>query len=815
MAKLLNTIIDGFISSKNFISGALGCGWKIWNSNGKSKAEFDDLVIRNTMTVFELLISKIRSLKGALGITQGSGKVKSVRWDDTNFYLEIEDEMSFVANDIVRCMEFSGNLRSYWVIVSAVTGNEITVLKSEFAGVVPLAGDELVQFGNTTDKRRQSAIYLHADENGQPAIDVLFGINSKTFDGRTKIRIGGDIPGAEGLKGFYSENGMLKGVDEAGELMYCLYPDGTAYLGAGSALFRPDRSGHIAGGAISWQWDAAKDKYVCTMGDVVLQWDNLSQEVQENLKGEPGQDGLNGQDGAPGRDGIDGTDGVNGADGVSLVYKGEFATHPDSPENGWYYRNRTDKKCYVYQDNAWYVMTVDGSDGKNGLDGVNGKDGNDGLAIVWKGDSSTPPANPQKNWVYRDTDNGRVYIYNGMAWELMVADGNDGVDGTDGAPGADGTDGMSVYITYHDSESEPVKPMGDGTTGGWHTDATNAVVWMSQKVSDSASTGEWGNPVKIKGDTGKPGMDANLLPWLEDWDSNKTQIGNDYLVSPKIFSGINVGTADNPALTGVALGRGVITVNENGVEKQKSGIFGLKDGKITFSIDAETGEAMYRGQLNVNNNFTVDAGGKMTAKGASITGDFETINQANKIVISSEMNNMQLFQDGALVGSLGFGVYSNYNLPSIELYGVGLNSTLEITPLGIVLHNTAGGSDLFSLNALGFYCGNGIDVKGPARLDGGAFFISKSISEGMTLTSDNFIVLCKNTSSITVYLPSHPDPGQTIYIRRCGAGVEIHGNGAPIYRGSDGNNSRPLTNTGHAALLMWDEDRWYFNYLDI
>lgn len=74
-------------------------------------------------------------------------------------------------------------------------------------------------------------------------------------------------------------------------------------------------------------------------------------------------------------------------------------------------------------------MTVDGEDG---LDGINGNDGKDGLDIVWKGDLSAAPADPVKNWVYRDTDNGRVYIYNGTAWELMVADGLDGTDGTNG-----------------------------------------------------------------------------------------------------------------------------------------------------------------------------------------------------------------------------------------------------------------------------------------------------------------------------------------------------------------------------------------------
>lgn len=411
MAKLLSTTINGFLSSVNFVSGALGTGWRIFNRLGKWVFETDDIVVRGTMTVFELLISKIRAIKGALGITQASGKVKSIREDEENYYLETEDEMSFMADDIIRCLEFNGSKRNYWVVVSAVNGNEIKIPKSEFEGSnTPQVGDELIQFGNTTNKKRQSAIYLHASESGEPAIDVLFGINGKTFAGCTKIRIGGDIPGTNGLKGFYCENGMLKGLNEAGELMYCLYPDGAAYLGAGAAIFRPDKSGNIAGGAISWQWDSTKQKYVCTMGDVILTWDNLSNEVREKLKGEPGQD-------------------------------------------------------------------------------------------------------------------------------------------------------------------------------------------------------------------------ANLLSWVKNWTVNAVEIGSEYLISPKIFSGTNTGTADQPALTGVALGREVVTVDGN----MKTGLFGLKNGKLTFSIDAETGEAAFLGTLNIgdganvinpdktgclaNGNITWDADGNATFKG--------------------------------------------------------------------------------------------------------------------------------------------------------------------------------------------------------
>ena len=185
--------------------------------------------------------------------------------------------------------------------------------------------------------------------------------------------------------------------------------------------------------------------------------------------------------------GFDGADGAEGVAGTSIIWKGDFSSAPSNPQNGWAYKNTTDKKSYVYQDGQWYQMTIDGIDGKNGKDG---------LSIVWKGDLQTPPSNPQTNWAYRDTNNGRVYIWNGTAWALMV------VDGSDGADGAAGSDGLSVFITYNDSTSQPSVPTGNGTTGGWYTNATSTAIWMSQKVAASASDGAWGTPIKIKGDKG-------------------------------------------------------------------------------------------------------------------------------------------------------------------------------------------------------------------------------------------------------------------------------------------------------------------------
>lgn len=186
--------------------------------------------------------------------------------------------------------------------------------------------------------------------------------------------------------------------------------------------------------------------------------------------------------------GNDGHDGINGKNGTSIIWKGSYSEHLSTPQNGWAYYNSTDKASYVYQDGAWYQMSADGIDGQKGADGS---------SITWKGESSNAPSNPLKNWVYRDKDDGRVYIYNGTAWELMVLDGDDGINGTNGS------DGLSVFITYNDNISMPTTPTGDGTSNGWHTDATSYSIWMSQKVAADAASGTWGEPIKIKGMDGK------------------------------------------------------------------------------------------------------------------------------------------------------------------------------------------------------------------------------------------------------------------------------------------------------------------------
>jgi len=92
---------------------------------------------------------------------------------------------------------------------------------------------------------------------------------------------------------------------------------------------------------------------------------------------------------------------------------------------------------------------------------------------------------------------------------------------------------------------------------------------------------------KVKaGAPGSAGVDSNLLDWVADWNSGKTVIDAQSVITPKIFAGKKNA---NGTLTGMAIGRfSLSTRNASGViaSETVNGIYGFNDGKKTFAIDA-------------------------------------------------------------------------------------------------------------------------------------------------------------------------------------------------------------------------------------
>ena len=227
VATLFQTIVKDYISSERFIPGLMGEGMKLYKAiNGDWNLEIDNAVVRKAMTIFELIISKVRAVNGGLVISSANGRVKSVSetsGDPAYYVLGIEGDMMFVADDLVRCQVYtSGHVKYYWVPVASVNDDSILILKSVLPnGTVPAVGDDLVQMGNLTNPNRQGILYLTASEDGKPRISVLDGVNSTSLAGKNKVILGcldgmtdTDFPADLQPSGYglYAMNCFLKGI---------------------------------------------------------------------------------------------------------------------------------------------------------------------------------------------------------------------------------------------------------------------------------------------------------------------------------------------------------------------------------------------------------------------------------------------------------------------------------------------------------------------------------------------------------------------------------------------------------------------------
>lgn len=550
-----------------FESGPItGKGGKIW-ANGH--AELASLLLRGWFEVPEIRYNRVLVVGGELWVTDGA-KFDTVTQSGDLFNIKIKLEegelVTFWVGDILKGVyhdkstdgKFKG-FRTLWFRVTAVdqTNQTITVA-SRYPGdskYNPVKYLEVARIGSFTEASRQRSILIDSKEN---CITFLDHVNTWDITPNMEVcwlgRKDRTIPGVPSTAGYNAKlsniimSGKIFQYDEITGTDYLVpidkgtYVDGQRYayydrVSAPGGLWlcvneagttqRPNKGssdwllqvsdGSTPEPAGTWNdyTNYIKNNIVTLDGDSYIALrDNINERPKKNYGGylttggkylTTGGKRLYTGDINPAwmllaEKGLDGSDGVNGKDGESILWKGELPSHPANPQNGWSYRNTTDGKSYVYQDGSWYLMTIDGIDGKNGKDGI---------SITWKGDLSTPPSDPELNWVYRDTDNGKVYIWNGNAWALMV------VDGTDGADGANGKDGFSVFITYNDQLSEPAIPTGDGTTGGWHTNTSPAVIWMSQKVAASATEGTWGKPIKIKGEKGINFITEDYSPYKE------------------------------------------------------------------------------------------------------------------------------------------------------------------------------------------------------------------------------------------------------------------------------------------------------------
>lgn len=223
LATLARAIVQ-VIGSSTFVDGFFGEGWQIWKAIATEDWNFtiDRLTVRKVMTVYELIIQKIRAVGGMVVVSAANGKVKSVEEVGLEYKFTFEETNMFCEYDLMRCQVWTGaGTKYYWVEVVRIEGEDIYTRVADFGGVLPEAGDEVVLMGNTRNKLRQNLILISATEDGQPRFDCLDGVKTKNFDGCLRTRVGcldgitdDRFPADMQPKGYglYADNCFLSGV---------------------------------------------------------------------------------------------------------------------------------------------------------------------------------------------------------------------------------------------------------------------------------------------------------------------------------------------------------------------------------------------------------------------------------------------------------------------------------------------------------------------------------------------------------------------------------------------------------------------------
>lgn len=171
--------------------------------------------------------------------------------------------------------------------------------------------------------------------------------------------------------------------------------------------------------------------------------------------------------------------------------------------------------------------------------------------------------------------------------------------------------------------------------------ASGAIRWNRDKVELGEKVLlKWENldqetQVNLKGQKGDPGIDANLLDWILDWNNSKTQIDATSVITPKIFAGTK---NSNGTISGIAIGSFPIkTINASGniATEIINGIVGFKNGHKTFSLDSSGNVLIGNDSQFIKYN---SANGKIEFGSSVILNWTNAISQAKNEVISSAAN---------------------------------------------------------------------------------------------------------------------------------------------------------------------------------
>lgn len=167
------------LMSENFMQGTVaGSGWGFYkDKDGSSVLEVDKVNVRRELHANKATVNQLEFLTGITILSRGGIKVTKVEVVADGFKLFFDTENGtklnpFVAGDLAYAVNFNNKgfspTKYYWALVKEVGDGYIVLSASDKSGAgVPAVGDNVVQFGNRTDTKRQSAFLIDQTNGGE------------------------------------------------------------------------------------------------------------------------------------------------------------------------------------------------------------------------------------------------------------------------------------------------------------------------------------------------------------------------------------------------------------------------------------------------------------------------------------------------------------------------------------------------------------------------------------------------------------------------------------------------------------------------
>lgn len=439
----------------------------------------------------------------------------------------------------------------------------------------------------------------------------------------------------------------------------------------------------------------------------------LSNNIYDELTIVKVSDGADGQDGVDGIDGQNGADGINGQDAYTVILSNESHTFPAQNNGNISSAITTTTNVIAYKGSS-SITPIIGT-----LPTVNG------LTLSKSGSTITIQANTGTSLADFGSFNIPVTVdgksfTKSFSWS-KAKQGNAGANGTNGTNGADGADGAPAVtaVLSNDSHNIPCNSSGTPTT------YAGAVTTMSVFVGSSDTSSSWtykATPTNVtgtlsnnnrtftvtgisadtgyvditasrsgyssvtkrftltkskqgatgpqgpQGPAGNNGQDANMLDWVKEWDSNKTEVNGTSMLTPKLFAG----KVSNSLATGIALGKRALGNTDNDTH---IGLGVWNNGQLNMKIETTGKVTIGR---NIGSQFIVNTDGSIVTPNISAntitSGTLQVggnVNGNGSIVIKDASNN-----DITTMNKNGITINDSYYLIK-DKYGIINNTQLS------------------------------------------------------------------------------------------------------------------------------------------